>query len=145
MTNPASIVRFSRLMLASIVLSLIQQLITFDDQRKVLASNPQTAGLGDSLAIFAVVVRLGLPLLLWFMITKRASNVAKWILVAVTAIVVAITLAAGTRGTLAMDPAALTLAAAVTALHFAALWFLFRPDARAWLGGRAPVDPDTFN
>jgi hypothetical protein len=43
------------------------------------------------------------------------------------------------------DPASQALNFVVYALEVAALGFLFRDDAKAWLGGERPADPSTFD
>lgn len=144
MTTPVSIVRFSQAMLASIALSVVQMALNFDNQREILARNPQTAGLGDGFVIATLGFGFAIFLLLWFFIARRASNIAKWVLVVLT--VIGLFWLPGTlRDALAASPFSLGLVVAVLVLQLFALGFLFRPDARDWLAGKAPADPDTFD
>jgi hypothetical protein len=84
--------------------------------------------------------------LFWFLIARRASNTAKWILVTLTAIGLLSILSwpglLATYGT-----AYIALVALTTALNFASVALLFRGDAVRWLkskGTVAPVDATVF-
>lgn len=137
--TPASITRFSQAMLASIGLAIVQQLLNFDDQREVLARNPQTAGLGDGFLGVTLAFGFAVSLLLWFMIARRASNIAKWILIALTALGL-LWLPGTVASAKAMGPLTLGLVIASTVLQIVAIWYLFQPDARDWLEGKRSGD-----
>ncbi len=142
--TPASITRFSQLMLTSLALGAVQMVLNFDAQRQILARNPQTAGLGDGFLIVTLAFGFAITLLLWFLVARRASNIAKWILIALTALGL-IWLPGTLRSASASGPLPLILALAIVALQLSAIGFLFRADARDWLEGKAPVDLQDFD
>ncbi len=144
--RPPSIVMFERLFLASLALSVISFLVGYEATMDELARQPGMAqvGFGSEILIGTMVVSTAIYLLLWFLIARKASNVAKWFLVAFTAIGAA---------TLLYSLAALGLNTDLNAimgyvyyvLAVAAVVFLFKPDAVAWLKGEKPADPATFD
>ena len=137
--RPQSIVMFERLFLGSLVLSLLTLAVGYDEMAATLAEDPgmQQLGLGSGFLIAMVTVSYAAYLLLWYLIARKASKPAKWILVVFTAI-----------GVLSALPAlggawnwTMLVSLAVYALEVGAVICLFQPDARAWLGGGAPSDP----
>ena len=84
--RPRSIEMFEKAFFASLVLGAINTLLSW---RLVAAaaSDPtlRAAGVGQGLVLTGVLVGLLLPLLLWYFIARRASVVAKWIYVVLTA------------------------------------------------------------
>ncbi|MCW3836150.1 hypothetical protein ACFQ1E_08865 [Sphingomonas canadensis] len=73
-------------------------------------------------------------LLLWYCITRYASNIARWIYTVLFGFA-----AAGAGMVLAEGGAILDFTAlsttGLTALNGLAVWLLFRPDAAAWFAG----------
>ena len=140
--RPKSIVQFERVYLASIVLGM------FEPKRMGPATDMafSKAGVdvpGVGIVLIAGALSLLLPLLLWHFIARRASNVAKSILIALTALGLLSFVAGLGDPDRAKD---LLLGVVVTALMFYAIWLLFRPDAKAWLGSKgteSPTDPHT--
>ena len=141
--RPQSILMFERLFLASLAGSLLGFVLTYDEVMGTLANDPalREIGLGSGFILGVTAGGYALYLLLWYLIAYRASNVAKWILVVLTVI-----------GVLAMVPslagpwgAMQLLSLAVCALEVAAVVYLFRADAVAWLKGEAPPDPAAFD
>jgi hypothetical protein len=147
--RPASINMFDRYFLGALVLALLNLPLAYQDSLDILKANPATAaaGYGSGFIITVMVFSLGIPFLLWFLIARRASNIAKWILVVMTGL-----------GMLMMIPSlpillqrgglsnAITLI--LTALQLFAISFLFRADAKAWLASRGrnwPTDPNIFS
>lgn len=140
--RPQSIVWFERLYLASVCLGILTLALNYDliEMRAVA-----TGGAGTS-AWVGAVIGVCINLLFWFFIARRASNIAKWILVVMTAV--------GIVGMIAMlstllmyGPLYTALTGAVTLLQLVAMVFLFRRDAVDWLksGGRnGPIDLATF-
>lgn len=143
--RPASIVRFDQIFLGAIALGIANTVLSYDSTMAQLEADPAAAELGmagPGFVIGASVFGFAISLLLWFFIARRASKVAKWILVVFTVI--------GVLGVpLALFEVPLVQAAitVVTALmQLAALWFLFRPDALAWFEhGPKGMDPATFD
>ncbi len=132
--RPSSIVRFDRLYLASIVLGLIGNAIEWPVTMARLNENPETAALGSAAAIAAggmIAAGTLIALLLWFFIARRASTVAKWILVVFTVFAIG-SLAIGlSSGAVIMDAGGIVRIVAVL-LQTVAVGFLFRRDAAAW-------------
>ena len=132
--RPPSIVMFERLFLASVVLSVASFAIGFGDFSAQVANDPamQQLGLGDGFVIGLAAAGYAIYLLLWYLIARKAANWAKWVLVLVLVL------------SLLSLPGALTRpwnlstlsAVAIFALQVAAVVFLFRPDAKEWLGGK---------
>lgn len=93
------------------------------------------------------VFSFALMLALWFFISRRAGNAARWILTVMTVL--------GMLVTIPMVPVLaergignMAFALVITALQVAAVAFLFRADARAWFarkGGIAPDDQSIFS
>ncbi len=146
MQRPISIIWFDRLFWASILTSFLTTAFAWNDMMAELER--EAAGIRSATAVGITVAILAITLVilgaLWFGITRRASNVAKWIYVVLTGL--------GTLSTIAslFDPNSLsgmwllgTLLS--TALSVASVICLFRADAVAWLTGKGPVDPGIFN
>ena len=110
-----------------------------------LKRDPAVAPMVESAVIF-VGVALGfgfaLSILLWYFTARKASNIAKWIYVAVMGFGAVSTLTSLNDPTSPMG-FALAISLVSTALTALSIFFLFRPDARVWFGKDA-VDPRTF-
>jgi hypothetical protein len=141
--RPPSIVMFDRLFLGSLAVSGVGLALSWEEMTGQLANEPAMAeiGLGSGFIVGAVAVGFAISLLLWYLVSHKASNVAKWILVVLAAL------------SLISFPAALggpwnvtaILGLASYVLEIAALGFLFREDAREWLNGEWNADPATFD
>lgn len=96
--------------------------------------------------MFGVVVGILVPLLLWYFIARRASNVAKWIYVVLTALGL-LGFVSSLANPLVAKGVITVLGLNTVGLQFYAAWLLFRPDASAWLdsrGANGPGDPKSF-
>lgn len=143
--RPVSIVRFEQAYLGSIVLWLVNLALGWKtrlgalDSNPAFASNPQMAELAQTMMIGTTVVMLALWLLLWYFTARRASEVAKWVIVALFGLSVI-----GLPFTLMSYPVVGALSTVLSLATFAltayAVWLLFQPDARAWFGGDDPED-----
>ncbi len=144
--RPASIVTFERFYLGAIVLGLVNNAVNWSQTQEIMASSPEVAaaGLGTGFLVTTMLIGLAIPLLLWYFITRRASNIAKWILVVLFAIGL-IGLLMSFTSPLMPGGLAMALGLISVALQAYAVYMLFRPDAVAWLSGSGPVDPGTFN
>ena len=120
--RPASIIWFERLFLLGLALGLVNGMIQFDTALAQIESDPKLAqlGWGTGFVVTVMAISLLIPLLLWFLIARRASNIAKWVLVIFT----------------------------VPGLFFlpssAAISFLFKRDAREWLSPTAEEEDGGF-
>lgn len=146
--RPQSIELFEKVYLGAIAVGLVNTVLSWS-QVNAMLDDPrmQAAGMGTGTLAFGVVVGVLVPLLLWYFIARRASNVAKWIYVVLTAL--------GLFGFLSslanpLAPKGLTMVVGAVSvlLQVYGAWLLFRPDAAAWLeskGTNGPGDPATFD
>lgn len=142
--RPASITRFDQLFLGAMALGIVNTVLNYDTTMAQLEADPAVAAAGmagPGFIIGAAAFGFLISLLLWFFISRRASSIAKWILLVLTLI-----------GTLAM-PFGLSdvplvqaiIAVVITVMQVAALWFLFQHDAKAWFEhGPSGMDPAAF-
>jgi len=137
--QPPSILRFSRFFLISLGLAAALTVMTFDSLKaSLIRQDPAAASLGDGVLGMSIALGLGVMVVLWYLIARRGSNIAKWVLVALTA--VSIFLQLPKLGAVAANldlVAVLSLLAAAGQIY--AIAMLFRADARAWLGREEPV------
>jgi hypothetical protein len=141
--RPQSIIRFEQLYLGGTAISLLTQLL---NAVGLLGFNG-TDGMSPFALLILMAVGYGLTFLFWYLIARRASNIAKWLLVVITLLGMI-----GTVPLLAMmfssSPLEALLTTLVTLLQFVAVVFLFRRDAADWLrskGQNQMVDVSTFN
>lgn len=143
--RPQSITRFDQLFLGSMALGLVNVALSYNSVMAQLKADPAVADLGmasPGFVIAASAFGFGISLLLWYFISRRASTAAKWVLVVLTVIGLL---------SLPMSLADVPLSQAivtgvVTLVQVAALWFLFRPDAKAWFEhGPGGMDPAAFD
>lgn len=139
--RPQSIVMFERLFLASLVLSVLSFLMDYGTMTEMMQNDAaaRQLGLGTGFMVTVAVVGYALYLLLWYLIARRASNLAKWILVVFVALGV-ITLLGTLSSTWTVSK---IIGLAVYALEIAAIVHLFRPDAKAWLSDKGAADATT--
>lgn len=136
---------FDRLFFASLALSLVNSAVSYSAVQQQFSTDPALAPVGGFAGPFFVVslvVGFAISLLLWFFISRRASDVAKWIQVVFTAFGVLGVVQNLTKPMFGAGP--LVLMVVLTVLQVAAVYFLFRPDAKAWFAGQGPVDTDVF-
>lgn len=143
--RPKSLVWFDRLYLGSMVLGAIGVFVALPVTRKMLATSPATAGFGDGFIFATSLGGVAVSLLLWYFISRRASNVSKWLLVVMLAMGLI-----GLPNNVQMIAQYSWLVPAFTVvntlLQLAAVIFLFRPDARRWFASKGQtVDPDVFS
>jgi len=92
---------------------------------------------GVALAAIVNVVVIGITIALLYLTTRRASRVALWLLVVLTAINVAGYLFQVAGGVVAAGLFGV-LTTAQTVLGVVAIVLLFRPSARAWFSAAVP-------
>ncbi len=140
--RPSSIVQFDRLYPAAIGVGLVGNVLDWPVTVARLESDPATAAFSDvGIAVAAGMIAVGtaIALLLWFLIARRGSGGARWVLVAFTAFAIG-SLAVGlASGAVIVDGGGIARMIA-TALQTAAVALLFRADARAWFA--TPVAGD---
>lgn len=147
--RPNSLLQFDRFFLGSLVLGLANSILSYDESLAMLKADPATAqaGYGAGFVVSVTAFSHGFALLLWFLISRRASNVAKWILEGITGL-----------GLLMMIPTlpqvlqhnviSIVGIAIVTVAQLVGISFLFRGDAKAWFsngGKQSESAADVFN
>jgi hypothetical protein len=142
--RPASITMFDRLFLGAIVLGILNTVVSYDETMAQLKADPAVVEMGMATPGFlfgTAAFGFAISLLLWFLISRKAATVAKWILTVFTVIgTLMIPFSLGELGLIAM-----ILTLLVTAMQIAAIWMLFRPDAKLWFEhGPKGMDPSTF-
>ncbi len=146
MERPPSIITFERCYLGAMALGLANNALNWTNLQEQMAAAPNSQLLPDWFLPATLGFGLLITLLLWYFVARRASVVAKWILVVffvigligVPGIVMGLT--TGTVAPLMAIVALLTLG-----LNAAAVWMLFRPDAKHWFAGQQPSLTDTFS
>jgi hypothetical protein len=147
MNRPASIVLFEKLYIAVIVIGVIGVALSWNSLSAIAGAQPGVpASAASGILIGALIFGFLIPLLLLYFIARRASNVAKWIFVVLTAFSL-YSFVAGLANP--VMPKGLLLAVNVVslALTLYCAWLLFRPDAKAWLdskGGDVRGDTTTI-
>ncbi|MXO91480.1 hypothetical protein [Pontixanthobacter aquaemixtae] len=137
--KPQSIKTFDFLYLGSLVLGVINFVVTRNETMAMLEADPATAQLGSGFLYGAFAFGMGISLLLWFLISNVKSKVAMWIMIVLFVIGVLMT-PASLAG---MSMLGTVFVIAVTVMQAASIFYLFRPDAKAYLSND-PVDHDTF-
>jgi hypothetical protein len=146
--RPASIDLFDKLYLTSFAISVVQAAVSFNESAASLQADPATArfGFGSGFLIAMLLISFSISFLLWFLIARRASNVAKWILVILTAI--SVPMLAMDYQTIAASGAIVALLTAIaTVLSLCSIFCLYRRDARDWFASRGRsgrADPAIF-
>lgn len=146
--RPKSIVLFDWLFLGSVAVSAANTALSYDTMSELFRTQPELAAIGDAggaVYLGSHLFSIAISLLLWFFISRRASNVAKWILTGLTALGVLSTVnLVQTEQQSGLPPYLLGVSILLIVLQAIAVVFLFRKDAAAWLEGKAPVDPRDF-
>ncbi|MFM6830883.1 MAG: hypothetical protein ACKOVA_11210 [Novosphingobium sp.] len=133
--RPASIVTFDRLYLVATGLGLVNSFMSIGQLQARIDAMPQLRAIGGGSGFIygAIAAGAAISLLLWFAVAYKRSSLAKWILVAFTAL--AIINLPGALRQLGSGGLGVLVSVAVEALRIVALSFLFRADAKAWFAG----------
>lgn len=140
--QPHSIGIFDKLFLGSLALGLANMFLSWESSMAELEGSGLDGGAGTGLMIASVAIGFGISLLLWYFISRHASNIARWILIALTAIgVISLPFSLFDLPTVPM-----ILAIVVTGMQLVAIYYLFRPDSKLFFEnkGQGSVDPSTF-
>lgn len=148
--RPQSIVRFEQAYLGSVlawganIAVRWQPMLDSFDGQPAIAGNPQMASVVHTILIATTLFCLMLWLLLWYFTARRASEVAKWVVVVffgISALLFPFSLLSySVVGLLGTATTIVTFA-----LNAVAVWLLFQPDARTWFaGGDAQSDAAPF-
>ena len=134
MQKPDSVRKFDLFYLGALALGIVNALLNFDllKSSAVQQVGPELAGHASSIAIGSVVLSTLFSLLFWFLVSKLRIEFIKWLLLlflAWSAVALPTMLAEG-FGLVEV------VALASVVLQAVAVWFLFRPDAKAWFQAR---------
>ena len=139
--RPRSIVNFERVVLLSVLLTLVGLAINWDRVMAAFAFSH----VGPTFVLVAHAVLIGLFLLLLWLVSRRGSPVAKWIYVVLVAIGLIINLSAYPAVFSSGQTTEMIMTVVQDVLIVASLWFLFRPESSAWFRREevdsAPADP----
>jgi hypothetical protein len=98
--------------------------------------------LGAGAVIATMAVGTAISLLLWFFVSRKASAIAKWIIVLIFVVGLLSAVGVWAPGLFSGPWTGLkTVSAVMVLLEAAAVYFLFRPDAKTWFDGPAADDP----
>ncbi|HSG35645.1 MAG TPA: hypothetical protein VLA37_14025 [Sphingomonadaceae bacterium] len=139
--QPQSIKRFDMLYLGSIAVYAIAFFLGYDDSLAQMQAQMAGTGmnLGGGVLAGAFIFGVAISLLLWWLVSSRASAIAKWIIV-VFFLFGLLGLPGLFEGGFGLTTILQLLAMILSA---AAVYFMFQPDAKAWFDGDAPRQ-DTF-
>jgi hypothetical protein len=142
--KPESIRRFDLFYLGSVALSLVGSLLSYSAMVAQMEARTAAAGvqLGSGMVIGTVVLSIAISLLLWFLVSRKAVAIAKWIIVLFFVLGLISTIGvAGSPGLFSGDWTLLkTISAVVLLLEAGAVYYLFQPDAKAWFAGAPGED-----
>ena len=139
--RPQSILNFERFYLGSLALGVLNYFLSYDAVIADLAADPVLEEMGLASFGFALIMTAfawAIALVFWYFIARRASNIAKWILVVMTGL--GLLYIPTSLTAMGFVTAAITLV--ITALQLVALYFLFRADAKRWLESKGNVSDD---
>jgi len=133
MQRPSSIVNFERCYLGAVVVGLIASLLNWQHMESLVSVQRANAMIGSWYMPAAVIVGVLIPVVLWYFVARRASTVAKWIVV-VLFVFSCFGLVTGLAGHTYPTGIAGVLSIIAFVLDAIAVWMLFKPDAKAWFG-----------
>lgn len=134
--RPTSIIQFERFYLGALAVGLVGNVLNWDNATALLQADPNAAVLGTGFLFISVAIGLAISLLLWFLAARKAVGVAKWIIVVFFAIgLISVPFSLGQLSGLAIVTSLVSMA-----LQAAAVYMLFRPDAKKWFAGEKTVD-----
>jgi hypothetical protein len=135
--QPKSITRFDVFYLVSLAAYTIGFFLSYDDTLALAREQYAAAGSDmnpSPLITGFFVFWMALGLLLWWLISNKASNGAKWTLVVLFVLLELIaTIYSVVAGALPPPSVGMGLSLLSIALKGVAIFYLFRPDAIAWL------------
>jgi hypothetical protein len=141
--KPLSIKRFEQLFIASAVITVLATMLNYG----VLRSQAIAQGSAAASPIAGVVFELLVSLALWYAIVRRASNVAKWILVVLVTLG-AISLPWTYEEVFLVSRSYSLLSIVAFVLSLASTALLFTQESIVWLKSKGtvlPVSADIFS
>lgn len=138
--RPASIQWFERIYFATLAIGLINLLVHYNALKLTLGNTGGQMGF----VFVSFLVGIAISLMFWYLVARRASNIAKWFLVVLVVIgVIGLPGSFAMAGTLGTTYVA--IGALATLLQAIATGLLFTPESRRWFASKgAPAGPETF-
>jgi uncharacterized membrane protein len=143
--RPRSIILFERVFLGSAILAALNVFLNYGSLREYSLRHGGAA----ASALLGMTIELVIALVFWFLIARRASNGAKWVLIALTAVGIPLSISdilSGKFNELSLLYVAISVVAFL--LNIVAIWLLFRADSKDWFKFRrkeTPVDSSVFD
>lgn len=143
--RPKSIKQFEILFFVILIAGYLSLALNWNAMMAQYNATPSGAQMGEGFYVTVLSISMAIStlisLLLWFFITRKRSNIARWIYTAFYALGL---LLVGWSVVQGSAPGGLqaVMAGASLALQTAAVWLLFRPDSAAWFEKKAPTAPD---
>ncbi len=132
--RPQSIARFEQLYIAKIVLGVIATVWGLNGVRQA-APGLTSSGFVVGALVVGLIIGLAIELVLLHLVVRRASDIARWIVVLFFGVSCGSLIYGIARGSLfALGSYPVTLLA--FALSAGSVWCLFRPDAARWFKAR---------
>ena len=144
--RPKSIVNFEIAALLAVLVSIVNSWLSWDrvmavQQAKLVAQGQgKMIGMMSNLGIGVAVIIVLIWLLLIWLVGRKGSPAAKWIYAVLAVIFLIFGLVGLARGPV-FGTVQYGLAIVWDLLTLASLWFLFRPDAKAWFAEGRTADP----
>lgn len=127
--RPDSIISFERFFLAALVVQTINSALSLEAAVKI---DPGVAEVGIEALIAGMAIGPVISLFLWFFVAHRRSNIARWLVIGLTALSL-LGLISSFPVVMAAGTLILTLTLLTSGLEIYALWCLFQADAVEWL------------
>lgn len=140
MQRPMSIIQFERCYLGALALALVNTALSWSTYLRIPAVIQAQAMFGNWYLPTTTAIGFLIPLVLWYFVARRASVVAKWIVVVLFGFGVIGLLLGLANGGFATTLAAV-LSVVTLVLNAIAVFLLFKPDAKAWFGERSGDNP----
>lgn len=134
--RPDSIRKFDMLWLGALALGIVAFLLSYGTLKAQvdaqLAASGMTSGAGGAALIGGFVFGIVISLALWFLVSRLRLEFVKWILILLLIWGLVNLPAIFADGFTLID----VLSLIGTAMQAAAIYFLFRPDAKAWFAAK---------
>ena len=143
--RPQSLVWFDRLYLGSLAVAMVSSAARFSDSQKLLVKNGSTAVLGSSFLFITLGFSWAINLLIWYFISRRGSNIARWIwtvMMGFSLLALPVSLMQYSSGMLTASR--LITMALTYGLNIGAVYCTFRADAKPWFAKQPQVDASVF-
>lgn len=134
-SRPQAILWFERLYGASVVVSIVDLVLQWDDITVEEEFGAETHMMFVVTVALVVIMAYAVLLALWYFISHRASGIAKWLLVLISAVSIGL----GAMDIADFDRIPLAFFLVYQALTWIAIVMLFRADARTWFRSKGKI------